>query len=393
MPFPSLSAVKTLPPESDTASPQGGQMPRPRLTALVESLPSFAPFVGPEAQERSQGRTFRARLGANESVFGPSPKAIAAMAAAAAGNWMYSDPESYELRAALARFHRVGMDNIVIGEGIDGLLGLAVKLTLEPGSAAVTSDGAYPTFNFHVAAAGGRLVPVPYRDDRQDVEALLAATKREDARVLYICNPDNPMGSFCRAGELSRLIEGLPAGVLLCLDEAYCDTAPPHDLLPIDTANPQVLRFRTFSKAYGLAGARIGYCLGEASLIRNFEKVRNHYGINRVGQIGALAALEDQSYLQDAVAKIARSRAKIAQIATGNGLKPLPSAANFVTIDCGKDAVFARRVLDELITRDVFVRMPIVAPLNRCIRVSCGQDDDLAVFAAALGSALVAAKR
>jgi histidinol-phosphate aminotransferase len=368
-------------------------MPRPRLNPLVASLPSFVPFVGPEAQERARGRPFRARLGANESVFGASPLAVAAMEAAAAGNWMYADPESYELRAALARFHRVGVDNVVIGEGIDGLLGLAVKLASEPDSAIVTSDGTYPTFNFHVAAAGGRIVRVPYHDDRHDLDALLEAARREDARILYVCNPDNPMGSFWPAPALEQLIARLPDGVLLCLDEAYCDTAPSNELLAVDVHNAQVLRFRTFSKAYGLAGARIGYCLGEGGIIREFEKIRNHYGINRVGQIGALAALRDQDYLAQAVARIARARARIAAIGRAHGLKPLPSAANFVTLDCGGDGALARRVLDGLLARDVFVRMPGVAPLNRCIRVSCGRDEDLDVFAAELGPALAQARK
>jgi histidinol-phosphate aminotransferase len=368
-------------------------MPAPRLNPLVEALPAFVPFVGPEAQERVRGRPFRARLGANESVFGPSPKAIAAMEAAAAGNWMYADPESYELRAALARFHGVGIENVVIGEGIDGLLGLTVKLAAAPGDAVVTSDGTYPTFNFHVAAAGCRLVRVPYRSDRQDLEALLAAAKAEGAHILYVCNPDNPMGSFWPAGEVQRLIDALPEGLLLCLDEAYCDTAPAGETPPVDAANPQVLRLRTFSKAYGLAGARIGYCLGEANLIRHFEKIRNHYGINRVGLIGALAALKDQAWLAEAVARIAAAREQIAAVAIAHGLKPLPSAANFVTIDCGADGAFAKRVLDGLIARDVFVRKPAVAPLDRCIRVSCGREGDIAIFAAALAPALDEAKR
>jgi histidinol-phosphate aminotransferase len=366
-------------------------MTRPRLTALVESLPAFVPFVGPEAQERSRGRPFRARLGANESIFGPSPKALDAMREAVAGNWMYADPESFELRAAIARFHGVAPDNVVIGEGIDGLLGLAVKLVVEPGTAVVTSDGTYPTFNFHVAGGAGRLVQVPYRDDRQDLGPLLDAAKREDARILYVCNPDNPMGSFWPADALAELIARLPDGVLLCLDEAYCDTAPQAELLPVDVSNPQLLRFRTFSKAYGLAGARIGYCLGEARLIREFEKIRNHYGINRVGQIGALAALEDQPYLADAVTRIARAREMIATIARHNGLTPLPSAANFVTIDCGRDGAFAKRLLSGLLERDVFARMPGVAPLDRCIRVSCGRDEDLAIFAEMLPLAIAAA--
>jgi histidinol-phosphate aminotransferase len=367
-------------------------MSRPRFNGLIESLPALVPFVGPEAQERGRGQPFRARLGANESLFGPSPKALAAMRAAADGNWMYADPESHELRAALAEFHGVGLDNVVIGEGIDGLLGLVVKLAVEPGSPVVTSDGTYPTFNFHVAGGGGRLVRVPYRDDKQHLGALVEAARREDARILYVCNPDNPMGSFWGAAELNELIAQLPDGVLLCLDEAYCDTAPQADLLPVDVGNAQVLRFRTFSKAYGLAGARIGYCLGEAKVIRAFEKIRNHYGINRVGQIGALAALEDQEYLAEAVARIARARELIGAIARDNGLQPLPSAANFVTIDCGGDGDFAKRVLDALIAQDVFVRMPGVAPLNRCIRVSCGRDEDLAVLADTLPLALAAAR-
>jgi histidinol-phosphate aminotransferase len=367
-------------------------MSRPRFNSLVESLPALVPFVGPEAQERGRGQPFRARLGANESLFGPSPKALAAMRAAADGNWMYADPESHELRAALAEFHGVGLDNVVIGEGIDGLLGLAVKLAIERGSPVVTSDGTYPTFNFHVAGGGGRLVRVPYRDDKQDLGALVEAARREDARILYVCNPDNPMGSFWGAAELNDLIAQLPDGVLLCLDEAYCDTAPQRDLLPVDVGNAQVLRFRTFSKAYGLAGARIGYCLGEAKVIRAFEKIRNHYGINRVGQIGALAALEDQEYLAEAVARIARARELIGAIARDNGLVPLPSATNFVTIDCGGDGDFAKRVLDALIAQDVFVRMPGVVPLNRCIRVSCGRDEDLAVLADTLPLALAAAR-
>ncbi len=367
-------------------------MHRPIVTPIISALPRLVPFVGPEAQERARGRPFVARLGANESIFGPSPKAIRAMEQAAAENWKYSDPENHDLREALARFHGVAADNIVIGEGIDGLLGLAVRMFADPGSVVVTSDGAYPTFNFHVAAQGARLVKVPYREDKEDLGALLDAAKRERARILYVSNPNNPMGSWWSAAEIGRLIAAVPDGLVLLLDEAYCDTAPAGSVPPLDVANAQVLRFRTFSKAYGLAGARIGYAIGEAELIQTFEKVRNHYGINRVGQIGALAGLADQGYLGAAVAQIARARERIAEIARANGLAPLPSAANFVTIDCGRDGVFAKRVLDAVLARDVFIRKPGVAPLDRCIRVSCGRDEDLAVFGEILGEALTAAR-
>jgi histidinol-phosphate aminotransferase len=153
-----------------------------------------------------------------------------------------------------------------------------------------------------------------------------------------------------------------------------------------------VLRLRTFSKAYGLAGARIGYALGERVLISTFDKVRNHYGINRVGQIGALAALQDQAYLAQSVSAIAKARTRIAEIARSNGLKPLPSAANFVAVDCGEDGAFAKRVLDAVLERDVFIRRPVVSPLDRCIRISCGRDADLDVLAEVLPDALASVR-
>jgi len=363
-------------------------MKGPRLTSVVGALPTMVPFVGPEALERARGRPFRARLGANESLFGPSPKAIAAMEQGAADIWKYGDPENYELRAALSAFHGVPIANIVVGEGIDGLLALTVRLVLEPGSSVITSDGAYPTFNFHVAGQGGRLVKVPFRDDREDLDALLDAAQREDARILYVSNPDNPMGSWWDAGDIERLVERLPDGTLLCLDEAYCDTAPASALPAISVDNPLVLRFRTFSKAFGLAGARIGYGIGDAGLLAAAEKIRYHYGVNRVGQMCALAALGDQEYLGEAVAKIAAARTRIAEIASDNGLLALASATNFVTIDCSRDGMFARAVLDALLRRDVFVRMPGVAPLNRCIRVGAGREPDLDILAEELPLAL-----
>ncbi len=363
-------------------------MSHPLVNTRIRAIPPTVPFVGPEALMRKNGNVFKARIGANESVFGPSPKAIAVMQEAAAENWMYADPESYELRAAIAKHMGFGTDNVVIGEGIDGLLGLTLQVVLSPGDTVVTSDGAYPTFNFHVAMHGGRLVKVPYREDREDLAALLDTAKREKARVLYVSNPDNPMGSWWPAGEIQRLIEAVPENMLLILDEAYGDTAPAGTLPPIDLSRSNVLRYRTFSKAYGLAGARVGYCYGPADLIAEFEKVRNHYGINRVGQLGALAALDDQDYLKSAVANIARARDRIAEIARANGLQPLPSATNFVAIDCGRDGAFAKQVLDGVLARDVFIRMPGVAPLNRCIRVSCGLDENLDLFAEALAGSL-----
>lgn len=352
------------------------------------SLPTLVPFVGPEAMERARGRGFKARLGANESPFGPSPAALSAMMKAVSENWMYADPENYELRAAIADLYGVGIENVVVGEGIDGLLGCAVRLFSSAGDRVVMADGAYPTFAFHVAGHGGVLNKVPFVDDREDLAGMLDAVRQSGAALLYVSNPNNPMGSWLRGDALDALVADLPEDTMLLLDEAYCETAPPGSVPAVDISKPQVVRFRTFSKAYGLAGARIGYCLGQRDVIQAFEKVRNHYGINRIGQIGALAAVQDQRYLAEVVHRIAGARERISRIARGYGLKPLPSAANFVAIDCGGDAARAKRVMDSLLALDVFVRRPSVAPLDRCIRVSCGTDEDLDIFEAALPRAL-----
>ncbi len=364
----------------------------PRYCALVAELPASVPFVGPETQERQSGRRFRARIGANESVFGPSPRAVEAMQAAAGEMWLYCDPENFELKAALAAHHGVRPENILVGEGIDAILGNVVRLLVEPGDAVVSSLGAYPTFNFHVAGFGGRLVRPSYRDDREDPEAVLAEAVRHTAKLAYFANPDNPMGTWWGAGDIQRLIDGVPAGTVLLLDEAYCDTAPADALLPIDVADQRVLRLRTFSKAYGLAGLRVGYAIGAAELIKSFDKIRNHFGVNRMAQVAARAALEDQDYLADVVARIARARSAIAGIARSSGLSPIASATNFVTIDCGGDGAFARRVLQGLIDRDVFARMPGVAPLDRCIRISAGTPADLSVLSEALPAAVADAR-
>ncbi|MDQ2095592.1 pyridoxal phosphate-dependent aminotransferase [Rhodalgimonas zhirmunskyi] len=366
--------------------------PGPRLTRLAQTLPATVPFVGPEAQERAMGHPFTARLGANENVFGPSPKAIAAMEKAASEIWMYGDPESHDLRHALAAHHGVKPENIMVGEGIDGLLGYLARLTVEEGDSVVTSEGAYPTFNYHVAGFGGTLVKLPYHDDREDLPALLDKAAETGAKLVYFANPDNPMASYTPGADITVQLDRIPDGTLLALDEAYVEFAPAEAVPEIDINDPRVIRFRTFSKAYGMAGARVGYALAAEPLITAFHKIRNHFGMNRAAQAGALAALADQPYLAQTIADVAHAREEITRIAAANGLKALPSATNFVAIDCGAGAELAGQLLKELVARGIFVRMPFAAPGNRCIRLSCGRPRDLAAFEAALPEALAAAR-
>lgn len=363
-------------------------MHRPPLTPIAAILPDTVPFVGPEAIERQTGTTIRARVGANESPFGPAPSVIAAMREAAPEVWKYCDPENFELRVALARYLGVKPENLAIGEGIDGLMNLIVRLYVAPESAALTSLGAYPTLNYHVAGFGGRLLTVPYEADREDLSGLLEAARRECPALVYLCNPDNPMGTWWEAAEISRFIEALPDTTMLLLDEAYGETAPTGALPPLDVTRPNVLRTRTFSKAYGLAGIRCGYAIGEAETIRAFDRVRNHFGVNRLAQIAAQAALGDQDYLGSVVTRVAAGRERIVGIARDNGLAAIASATNFVAIDCSRDGPYALAVLKALAARGVFVRKPMAPGLDRCIRISVGLPDELDCVAEELPHAL-----
>lgn len=365
------------------------------FTSLIKALPATVPFVGPEAIERNRGLSVKARIGANENGFGPAPSVLDAIKTTVHETWKYADPENFELKAALAAHLGIASENLAVGEGVDGLLGLITRMIVDPGTPVVTSLGGYPTFNFHVNGFGGKLVTVPYRDDREDLQGLLDAVKRENAPLVYFANPDNPMGSWHEADDIVTFAKALPETTLLILDEAYSETAPASSIPVLENLidRPNIIRTRTFSKAYGLAGARVGYAISTPGTAKAFDKIRNHFGMNRIAVTAALAALKDQAYLSEVIGQIQHARdVRIPAIARANGLIPLPSATNFVAVDCGRDGDFAKAIVDGLMEHGVFIRMPGVAPLNRCIRISVGPEADMALLEEALPKVLAVLK-
>lgn len=361
-----------------------------RPAPAIEAIAPMTPFVGPEQLMRETGRSSLVRLGANESAFGPSPMAVAAMSAELDRLWWYGDPESYELREALARKHGVDVEEVLVGAGIDDLMGLVVRAFVAPGGAALTTRGSYPTYNYHVHGYGGRLVTVNYRaDGRLDLDALVDAAQREHASVIYLCNPDNPSGTFVGRDEIVRFFEAIPRDAVLLLDEAYADFVDEDDLLPMQLED-RLIRTRTFSKAYGLAGARIGYAIATQRVLGILQKIRLQYGVNRNAQVGALASLADEPFRQWVVDQVAKARADYYALANDLGLGAIESCTNFVCIDMG-DAERATRVMNDLLAHHgVWIRKPGLPPLDRYVRISAGTSPMRAAFAAAFREVVAA---
>ncbi|MFK7859401.1 MAG: aminotransferase class I/II-fold pyridoxal phosphate-dependent enzyme [Granulosicoccus sp.] len=347
------------------------------FSSIVRSLPDTIPFIGPETLERKYRKPFRARIGANESAFGISPYAREAIQQAAGSSdcsW-YADPENHDLRTLLCAKHNVSMENLCVDAGIDSLLGLTVRMFIEPGISMVTSKGAYPTVNYHANGYGASIRSVPYKDHSEDPVALIDAAHTHHARLIYLANPDNPMGTCLSPDIIHTMLKELPADCLLMLDEAYVEFMDDMPVLPIDIDDPRLIRFRTFSKAYGMAGMRIGYVIAHADIIAGFNRIRNHFGVNRLAQIAAAASLQDSAFIPDVVNLVRQGRQRIYDLAESLSLDYLPSSTNFVAVDLGKQET-ANAIIAALADRGVFMRKPMVTPQDRFIRIGVGTNEE-----------------
>jgi histidinol-phosphate aminotransferase len=306
--------------------------------------------------------------------------------AVALTSW-YGDPESLELRSALAARHGCSVSEIVVACGIDDLMGLIVRAFCAQGEPCVATRGTYPTLFYHLNAYGARAEFAEPDERGGIVPANIAdAVHRSGAKLVYVANPDNPSGGFVDRATIAALRAALPDDVLLFLDEAYADFVAPAGLPP-DVIDPRTIRTRTFSKAYGMAGARIGYALASAENVTTFQKLRLHFGVNRTAQIGALAALGDGAFLRGVIAEVERGRDEYHALAAKHGLPSLPSATNFVCIGIGTKAE-ADAMLAALLERGVFVRKPWAPPIDGYIRVTVGTAPQRETFAQAFAEAL-----
>jgi histidinol-phosphate aminotransferase len=326
----------------------------------------------------------------NESPYPPSPKAVAAMVEACTHVNRYPDSHWRALTAALSEKTGIARNRIVLGNGSDELIASASRIALTPGDEIVAPMPSFGSFAKGAAIEGAALISVPVRADGAcDVDGMLA-TVTERTRMVFLVTPNNPTGGMLTGEDVERLALGLPDSVLLVLDEAYHEFAMQaggDDLLPImkRRVGPWAV-FRSFSKAYGLAGARIGYMLcGSDDVASGFQVARNAFTVNAIALAGALAALEDDAHMRWLVDAMAGERDRLSEGLRKLGLDPMPSVGNFVTAATSRPA---KGTLDALAERGIMIAGIPAAGYERHIRITVGTSEDTDAVLSALSEIL-----
>lgn len=330
------------------------------------------PFPSLEMIERASGRMARERLSTNENEFGPAPSVVRAIAAAASSAHRYPDCEHFALRARLGDSLGVSSEEVHVGPGIDGLLAAVCRGFLGPARRAVTSEATYPTFGYFARSTGTALHRIPFQGESVNVKGLVECAREVDADTVYVADPDNPTGSSLGRESILALADDLPRRTLLVIDGAYAEYQHPAErLAPRDVTGRRMLWLRTFSKAYALAGMRIGYGIGHPDLLEVLGHGAEHYVVGRLAEVAALAALDAEGHLATTIRGTAEGRTHYTDALEGLGLKVIPSSANFVTFRC-PDQLAAAMLADALSAAGVFVRHLMAPTFKDCIRISIG---------------------
>lgn len=351
----------------------------------LKQVPANTPFKPAAQIKRELGLTELLRMGANENPLGASPRAAAAIARAAAESQYYPDAGNLELRARLSEKLGFPMEQIVVEAGISGLLRVALEAFVEPGQRVAFPWPTFAVYPLMTLSLGGTPVPVPLRPDMGvDFPALTRAA--DGARMVWICNPNNPTGRGEPLAEIRALASALDPGAALVVDEAYIEFADQESALPLVREGLPVVVMRTFSKAYGLAGLRVGYAVMAAEIADWFNRCREPFQVTGLGQAAALAALDDEGFLARSIATIREGREYLFQECRRLGIDPILSEANFILLTLGGDC---RPLSRELLKQGIMVRATDdIFDLPGHLRVTVGTPEMNRKFIAALPGAL-----
>lgn len=328
------------------------------------------------------------KLASNENPLGVSPLAMAAMQQAIADLARYPDGNGFELKQAIVKTFGVSMLQVVLGNGSNDVLDMAARAFLSPGVEAIYSQHAFAVYPIATQTIGAKGIEVPAKHFGHDLDAMLKAVTAQ-TRMVFIANPNNPTGTLLRGEELLRFLRAVPASVIVVLDEAYNEYLEPG--LKTDSIGwlaqfPNLVVTRTFSKAYGLAGLRVGYALGHPDVIDLMNRVRQPFNVNSISLAAAAAALEDIDFVRRSYELNATGMGQITQGLEKLGLSYIPSFGNFISVNVGD----AAKVFQQLLRRGVIVRPVAGYGMPNHLRVSTGLESENQRFLDALKASLAA---
>jgi histidinol-phosphate aminotransferase len=338
----------------------------------VKDLPVYSPGKSPEEVAREFGLEDCVKMASNENPLGPSPMAVEAAKAALSTMSIYPDGSSSELKEAISRKLGIETEFILIGHGADEIFDLLAYAFLDTGRDMVVGDPSFSSYELAARTMGARVCRIPLKEYRQDIPAMLRAVE-ESTSMVMLCTPLNPTGTTVNTAELEEMVEGLRENVILVLDEAYMEyvTDPKHpDAMAYFGSYPQLVITRTFSKIYGLAGLRVGYAICRPEIRQALEKVKLPFNVNRLGQVAALAALEDEEHVLRSKEMNKQGKQRLYNILDELGLEYVPTQANFILVKNGDYP----DLFEKLLRQGIIVRDGEALGLPGHVRITIGDD-------------------
>ena len=355
----------------------------------IRSLAGYVPGKALRQAQRESGLTM-IKMASNENPFGPSPRAVEAIRKVATEVNFYPDNDASELREELARRHGLVPEQIFLADGSLGVLDILARTLLGPGLNCITSEKSFISYPIVTRAAGGELITTKMRNDAYDLDAIAAAIN-DNTRVIILANPNNPTGTMFDADATDKFLAGVPEHVLVVLDEAYSDFGNyfaarrgitySRSFDYIREGRKNVIVLRTFSKAHGLAGIRLGYGCGDPELFQFFGRVRNSFSVSVVAEAAGLAAIRDEGHILRTVENNAAGAEWLMPYFAELGLRAVPTSANFIYFEVDENATeFAKRIQAE----GIIVRSLVPWGIPNGIRVTIGTPEQNEAFVRAL---------
>ncbi len=356
------------------------------LAPHLRELKPYAPGKPIEELRRELGQKDIIKLASNETPYGPSPSVVSRLREAP-GLHLYPDPTAHDLKEALGYHHAVDPDELCLGNGSNELIDLICRVFGGPEDHAVFGEPSFLCYRIGCVAEQLEHTAVPLRDHLHwNVDDLLAAVTKH-TKLLFVANPNNPTGSYIGEQELRRLLSSLPPAVIAVIDEAYVEFPDASDYssaLELRGLREQMIILRTFSKAYGLAGLRVGYAIANKEIVAAMNRLRAPFNVNSVGQFAARIALQDQDHLTKSVRSIQRDRQQLTNALSTMKIPVAPSQANFVL---AKMPFAGRSVYEDLLRHGVIVRA-MAAPIDDWVRITVGKPEENDRFLNALSQVL-----